>query len=246
MQAAAYWSRVLVLAVAVGACSREPTAPTTPIEMFDVFWETFDREYSYFDYKRINWDSLRTVFRPRAELAQSEGALMPSLKELVAPLRDVHVQLIHPDGWADPTYVPSAKVNWDENAWRTFRNSCGFALKKPGLGHCTNAGIGYLFVGSWNSSAFTIADIDAAVDRFRDAPALIVDVRPNVGGTDELALALAGRFATEPTTVGYVRFRLGRRHSSFTDEIVRRVSPRGTFQFRKPVVVLSGRGVFSS
>jgi hypothetical protein len=246
MHAATRASRLLILVVAVASCSNEPTAPTTPTEMFDVFWETFDREYSYFDYKRINWDSLRTVFRPRAEMAQSEDALVPVLKQLVAPLRDVHVQFMHADGGVVASYVPSTKVNWDENAWRVFRNSCGYAQRKPSLGYCTAAGINYLFVGSWNTSALTVADIDAAVDRFRDAPSLIIDVRPNGGGSDELSLALAGRFATATTTVGYVRFRDGRRHDSFTDEIVRRVSPRGTFQFRKPVIVLTGRGVYSS
>ena len=45
---------------------------------------------------------------------------------------------------------------------------------------------------------------------------------------------------------GYVRFRKGPRHSDFGDEITRRISPRGDFQYTKPVIVLAGRNVYSS
>ena len=234
-----------MLAVAV-ACSNEPTAPTTPIEMFDSFWETFDREYSYFDYKRINWDSLRTVFRPRAEAAPSEEALIPILKEMVAPLRDVHVWFTTPAGTTQPSFVPTAKVNFDGTLWTELTRQCGFVERQRDLGDCSISGVGYVFVGSWNSSRFTTADIDFAIDRYRFARGLIIDVRTNGGGSDQLALALAGRFASGPTTIGYVRFRDGVRHDDFGGEITRRISPRGSFQFDRPVIELAGRGVYSS
>ncbi|HEX6315134.1 MAG TPA: S41 family peptidase [Gemmatimonadaceae bacterium] len=104
----------------------------------------------------------------------------------------------------------------------------------------------YIVVGSWSPSSFSMPDLDAVVDQFRDAPGMIIEVRPNGGGDDALALALAGRFANAPTTIGYVPYRDGPRHDDLGAEIVRRVSPRGAFQFTRPVVVLSGRGVYSS
>jgi C-terminal processing protease CtpA/Prc len=75
---------------------------------------------------------------------------------------------------------------------------------------------------------------------------MVIDVRPNSGGNDALALALVGRFATRRTTTGYVRYRDGPRHDDFGGEVERHVDPRGPFQFTDPVVVLSGRGVVSS
>lgn len=238
--------RALAMLLALEACASEPTAPRTPVEMFDAFWTTFDREYSYFAYKGINWDSLRTEFRPRARVAGSETALIAVLKEMVAPLRDVHVCFKPDNGGCEATFVPATKMNWDGDAWRSFVNGCGFVQPRPALGHCNSSGIAYVFVGSWNQSLFTVADLDAVVDRYRDAPAMIVDVRPNGGGSDELALALASRFAASQTTGGYVRYRDGPRHDDFGQEITRRVSPRGPFQFLRPVIVLAGRGVYSS
>jgi C-terminal processing protease CtpA/Prc len=55
-----------------------------------------------------------------------------------------------------------------------------------------------------------------------------------------------GRFAAASTITGYVRFRDGPRHDDLGPETTRRVEPRGAFRYSGPVVVLSGRGVFSS
>lgn len=43
-----------------------------------------------------------------------------------------------------------------------------------------------------------------------------------------------------------MRYRSGPRHDDFGNELARQVGPRGAFQFTGPVIVLSGRGVFSS
>ena len=57
----------LVMAVACRGNSVAPTAtaPTDVVAQFDQLWATFDRNYSYFDYKRIDWNALRAEFAPR-------------------------------------------------------------------------------------------------------------------------------------------------------------------------------------
>lgn len=234
-------SRVAIgaLVTALAGCEDEPTAPGTPLEMFETFWATFDREYSYFEYKRINWDSLRTVFRPQAIVAGSEAVLIPILKEMVAPLRDLHVWFISPTGRVDFTFAPTVVANWDPFVWSRLTSTCNFVFARPDLGHCTMLGFAYVFIRSWNERNFSIADLDSLVDRYRDAPGMIIDVRPNAGGQDQLGLALAGRFAVNETAIGYVQYRDGPDHDDFGRQIARRVSPRGAFQFLKPVIVLA-------
>ena len=126
--------RALVVALAIVGCRDGPTAPSTPIEMFDAFWTTYDREYSYFAYKGINWDSLRTEFRPRAIAAESEEALIPILKQMVAPLRDLHAWFVRPDGRVDMTYASNAVVNWDAFVWTRLTDTCDLVYAKPELG----------------------------------------------------------------------------------------------------------------
>src|SRR5262245_6346523 len=232
--------------VAMMACGGTTEPPASLIGRFDLFWETFDREYSYFAYKGINWDSLRTVYRPRAEAATTQRELVAVLKEMVAPLRDVHVKFTTPANATEPTFEPTAIVNWNRDVWLNTIRSCSFSQPRQNLGSCTMNGFAYVVVGGWNSSQFAVSDLDALIDQFRGARGMVIDVRPNGGGNDGLALALAGRFATRRTTTGYARFRDGPRLDDFGDEIERRVDPRGSFQFTDPVVVLSGRGIYSS
>jgi hypothetical protein len=236
-----------LLSLAVVGCRATPTAPPASLlDRFDAAWNTFDAEYSYFEYKRVNWDSLRTVHRPRAAAAATQDELVAVLRDMTAPLRDVHVRFVKPDGVALSTYQTAALPNWERSVWDRYAMPCGLKQQRPNLGYCTMGGIAYVMVGSWDDRQLANADLDAVVDRFREAPAMIIDVRPNGGGSDALAYALAGRFATASTVVGYTRTRSGPRHDDFGPEMTRRVAPRGSFQFTKPVVVLSGRGVFSS
>lgn len=234
------------IALVVAGCSSATEPPSSFVGRFDLFWETFDREYSYFDYKRINWDSLRTVYRPRAEAATTQRELVAVLKEMVAPLRDVHVKFTTPAAAIEPTFEPTATVNWDRDLWLNTIRSCSFSQPRPNIGSCIMNGFPYVVVGGWNTSQFAASDLDALLDQLRGARGMVIDVRPNGGGNDALALAFAGRFATRRTATGYARFRDGPRHGDFGDEIERHVNPRGSFQFTDPVVVLSGRGIFSS
>jgi len=246
--------RLTVLALACGlsgalSCGSGTVAPPASlVGRFDLFWETFDAQYSYFAYKAINWDSLRAVYRPAAAAAKNQDELITILKQMVAPLRDVHVNFRTPSGALQPSFQPVTRMNWNRDIWLEVIKPCLFHHLKPNLGTCRmgGGGIGYIAIASWDPSMLSTSYLDVVIDQFRNTPGIIIDVRPNGGGDDALALALAGRFAKRRTTIGFVRFRDGRRHDDFSGEIAREVSPRGAFQFTQPVVVLAGRGVYSS
>lgn len=238
---------LLPVACIAAACKSSPTEPPASLTgRFDAVWASFDDEYPYFTYKQVNWDSLRTVFRPRAAAAASQAALADILVEMLAPLRDVHVRVIRADGSSLPTYQPADRKNWERSVWDRTAAACGLRQVKPDLSYCTMAGVAYVTIGGWTNSRFTVADLDGVVDGFRDAPAMIIDVRMNGGGDDALAFAFAGRFAATSTVTGFVQFRSGPRHDDFGPETTRHIGPRGAFQFTRPVIVLSGRGVYSS
>ena len=103
-------------AVTCGACGGGPAAPSVNADFasqFDSLWNTFDREYSYFDYKRIDWDALKTTYRPRAIAASEQSMFIAVIRELLAQLHDQHVVVRDPGGSTLPTYLPDAFVNWD-------------------------------------------------------------------------------------------------------------------------------------
>ncbi len=106
------------------ACSSSgsPTAPSAPpadfAAQFDSLWSTFDREYSYFDYKHIDWNAIREAFRPRAVGATDQLGFIGVIQEMLGRLHDLHVVLRNPGGGSLATYDPQYFVNWDRSVWQ--------------------------------------------------------------------------------------------------------------------------------
>jgi hypothetical protein len=244
------WARrrltMAMVSIAIAACASSPTDPQSAwVREFDEFWNNFDQTYSYFSYKRINWDSLGQVYRPRAAQVQNRDALIALLREMVAPLRDVHVWFEHTDGRRLGTFISTAAPNWRKEAWESYVGRNGWHQVST-WGYARLGDIGYIAIGSWNTQQVSIAAVDSVLDLLRDARAIIVDVRMNGGGNDQVAMAVAARFTNRTLPVEHFKFRDGRNHDSFTPLTTRQLSPRGSWQFTRPVVVLSGRLVYSS
>ena len=113
-------------------------------------------------------------------------------------------------------------------------------------GYSRIGSVPYLVFGQWLTSDFSSAAVDSVLELFRDAPAIIIDVRMNSGGDESLALSVASRFYDMARVATYVRYRNGPRHSDLGPFQPLVVDRRGSWQFTKPVLVLVGRGCFSS
>lgn len=108
-------------------------------------------------------------------------------------------------------------------------------------------GASYIAIPSWQpSSGSQAGELDSALSQFQSASSLIIDVRMNGGGDGSTAASFAGRFAGQTTIGGYDKFRSGPNHDDFGQLNSRTVSPRGPWQFTKPVLLLIGRGCYSS
>jgi carboxyl-terminal processing protease len=81
------------------------------------------------------------------------------------------------------------------------------------------------------------AEFDAAIDRYRDADAVILDLRGNPGGVGGMAMGLAGHFLDEPLSLGEMRTRRSVLHFRANP---RRVNPSGerVVPFTGPVAIL--------
>jgi carboxyl-terminal processing protease len=247
-----FTARVAVaLVVVLAGCggSVGPSAPVDPrpyAAAYDRFWSDFDRTYSYFTYKQVDWNAGRDALRERAAVVTSDSALVTVLLDAVAPLRDVHVWFRRPSGTTRPSYVPPRQVNWNRDLWLAQLPRLGWHQGNTNWGWGRVGDVGYIAVGAWNDAQVRMADIDAALEQLRETRALVVDVRMNGGGNDALALQLAARFTTRSVTFGRVRFRDGPSHDDFGPWTNRTVGPRGAWQYVKPVWLLVGAACFSS
>jgi len=232
----------------VGASTRA-SATAVPVtsfaEQFDALWARFDALYPSFDYKGVDWPAQRARYRDRAQRARSQGEFVSIAAEMLEPLRDLHVWFIDPHGQVLPTYRPSHVTNFDDARWRRALRQAGYVQRAADIGDATVGGYGYLFVGSWRGSV-DVTTLDLSLTRLRESPGLIIDVRTNGGGSDATALAFASRFTGSSFAASYVQVRNGPAHEDLDALTARMIAPRGSWQYLRPVVVITGRAGFSA
>jgi hypothetical protein len=236
------------LALVAAACGDDTSAPVTEpfVTSFDRMWNTVDREYSYFEYKGIDWYAVRS---PIAR-ALSARPTRPTSSRWCARRWERCATCTSgsspPDGRFIGTYTPTHRRNWSIAIKAAQLQRPGWVNVSPSLYHANLDGVAYIAIATFANGQFDVAAFDAVLDRYRDARAIVLDVRMNGGGNDALAYQVAGRFTTATRTTGYVQYRNGLRHDAFTALTARTVGPRGGWQFTRPVVLLTGRGAYSS
>ncbi len=186
----------------------------------------FDRTYPYLDLHG-------------APGALGEGEIGRALKEMLAPLKDLHVWIETPKG---PVYTVEGNPNppnWNGKAIHARLTEVLFRSPAHLVGRIGE--IGYVAIGAWKEEGF--GDLEAAIGKVADARALILDVRANGGGDELLARRIAGRFAKEPVVYGLAQPRDPTLPGNgFLDPIEKRFDPYclpGEHDARR-VVVLQG------
>src|SRR4029079_17443240 len=169
---------LVILSLSAGAWScgskRSPNAPAPPASDFgaqcDSLWSTFDREYSYFDYKQIDWNALKATYRPMAIAAPDQVGFIGVIREMLGRLHDLHVVVRDPSGATLATYVPDVFVNWDRTVWQQYIARANWTQGASDWGYGVLDGVPYIAIGGWNSTSIRAEEFDAAFERFRTAP----------------------------------------------------------------------------
>lgn len=237
----------LVLAACGGDATTAPTVSSNPpLAEFDALWAKYDATYPYFAYKNVNWDSLRTVYRPRAANAATQPELIDVLVEMLGNLRDGHAYITDRQGHFKSTYPPAKFVNWQQPVWYPYAQRYGVQFKSTYLAYATISTVPYILIATWLDSQISTAAVDSIIDLFPNAPAFIIDVRYNGGGDTLPAFHVAERFYDVPRIAEYTRHRNGPSHSDLEPAVPVRLNPRGSKPITAPVLVLAGRGSISA
>ncbi|MDR2823822.1 MAG: peptidase S41, partial [Prevotellaceae bacterium] len=163
---------------------------------FDALWHIIDTRYCFLDYKNINWDSIKTVYKPRLAQIQDKYALFDLFAAMLAELKDGHVNLSSEfdrsrywKWYSDyPANFNSSIIFNEQYLGQNYRMAGGLRYAKIAEGK-----VGYIYYGSF-SDGFSGANIVSIFQQFRDCRAIIIDVRNNGGGTLTYAEALASYF----------------------------------------------------
>lgn len=237
----------LLILLLTSSCEQlflESPAENTYAENFDTVWEVMNERYSLFEYKKIDWDSMRTVYRPLALQAQNDEELYDVLADMLNALKDGHVNLRAP--FDISRYLPylEAPANFsfdvlEKNYLGDYRIT-GYLLNQE------IDGVGYFYYRSFASN-ITKADLDYVFERFKDMPGIIIDIRNNEGGDPANGLQIAERIISERTKLYSYKLKNGPGPDDFTEEKDVYLDPNFEVpRFQGKVVVLTNRTVYSA
>jgi hypothetical protein len=248
------WRRPLAAGLAVlslGGCARslldpDPTPGSDPATNFEILWREFDRHYSFFVLKGIDWDETYARYRPQVTGSTSPKQLYDVLMEMLGTLQDGHVLLRAPwftyqyRGWLD-----GYPANYDAQVVYTRYVHTPTTSPSGNVVHGRVGHLGYIHISDFVAETL-VQEFDQALEELRDTDGLVLDIRDNGGGHDWKSEAVAARFADSSRLYRRFQFRNGPAHDDFTPLENDFVSPRGPFQYLKPVAVLTNRRVFSA
>lgn len=183
---------------------------------FDVLWQSFADHYPFFALKKVDWNTVRATYRPRAASA-SPTELFDIFRAMIEPLQDAHTSLSAPDigreiAWhrpdpdsigpnGRPRIAEIIRTKYVRGPMRTWANGCvSFGYLPDSIGYLSITGFsGYTQDGSFRSmlTALEVA-LDTIFADTRGWRGLLIDVRVNGGGADPLGIVVASRLTATP------------------------------------------------
>jgi carboxyl-terminal processing protease len=251
---------VLVMAVtAISSCQKlllPSVSKNTPVNNFEEMWKGYDQWYGMFETRHINWDSLHQVFSTQVTDNMSNRQLYDMLSRLITPLNDIHA-FLQPTSDGLPRYESS-------EFFRTNKIQQDFSIDLVkqkyipslvaidekfhyGIIPVNSENIGYIHFGEFGMPvSFYQLQMKKVMDALKDTKGIIVDIRNHAGGDDEVSRFITGWFAAETKLFMTVRKRNGPARNNFTAPQNWYVDKQGSYQYTKPVVLLTTRWTASA
>ncbi len=239
----------LIIIIFLYCCHKdeEPSENKSQYQLdFESIWRNFDRHYVFFNYKNIDWIETYDNYVSQVAEINNHSDFISLIKNMLAPLKDVHVWIQETNGQRIHPYFPTYTINWDNNIWQSYISDYNWHQENSSWGWFKQDSIGYFSISNWNADEIILNDFDAALDSMRFCKGIIIDIRTNGGGYGPLAGSIGGRFVNDTFNCGYVQYRNGDDHSEFTNMVAIEYPKRGDWQFTKTIVLLIGRACFST
>src|SRR5215831_2969482 len=215
-----------------------------PEKNFEHLWKTYDRNYALFGPKRIDWDLLYKVYRPRVTPQTTDDELFDVLASLLGNLNDNHVRLTSPKRSFQSGILGQLKMedfSLDLVKEKYLKGKYTELVNNVFQYGWLSDSIGYLHFRNFGRLEESSAAIDQIVKEFKDAKGIIIDVRGNGGGDDRVGKVIADRFADRRRLYMKTQIRNGPDHSNFSEWKYWYVEPEGPIQFTRPVILLTHR-----
>lgn len=214
---------------------------------FDYLWKKCYHNYSFFEYKNIDWNDIKQKYQPLIYENMTQEDLFKVLADMLRELRDAHTNLYSN---MNISFFPIQKLGPDNFEWRTITDNYlptnyhitgpfrhDFLLNSNNIGYIRYA----TFMGDINDT-----QLDFVLRRYANTNGLIIDIRENGGGAANNVFKLLSRFIDEKTLVYYSRHKSGPELNNFSDYFPTNIEPSEKVRYLKKVMLLTDRSTYSA
>ena len=244
-----YALSIVLLCFLFTSCIDEEEYSNSPQGNFEALWRIIDEHYCFFQYKQeaygLDWNEVHARYSRQIDESMTERQLFEVLTNMLAELRDGHVNLSYSGNVARYwTWHEAHPANLSDTLLRRYLGT-DYKIAAGLRYRILDDHIGYIRYESF-SSGVGDGNLDEVLVELMPCHGLIIDLRGNGGGTLNYAETLAARFATEKTLVGYMQHKTGTGHNDFSPMEAQYIEPSSRLRWHKPVCVLTNRGVYSA
>lgn len=216
------------------------------IASFDALIDALRAKYSYFELRDVEWEKLFAEHRRDIVNEPTTDGWLRRTAKMLAAARDVHLTL-ELDGQQVPTFIRRVDPNFQWSSARKLIPNLRRLNDVVSAG-TTDDDIAYILIATWaGRSHEDLKHVQERLEASFNAPGLIIDVRPNSGGSEMLARSVAAWFIDKPSVYAKHVYRRGAGPDDFTPVRERIVEPNAPpRRYAGPVAVLMGRKNLSS
>jgi C-terminal processing protease CtpA/Prc len=216
-----------------------------PIAMYDEFWNWVDKNYFYFDAKKVDWNAVYQKFAPTISNSTSEEELFKAMDQSILALKDGH-SVIYKQGKTGSFYDYKAGYEIHDDFKVVKKNYVidsisGSKIMFAGL---LEDNIGYIRLANFSLKPDfykALSDLKAL-----KVEKIIIDIRSNGGGNSNPVPALLSQFVTERLPLGAYVEKTGPGHNDVTKPIWIYTEPKSNSNWNIPIVVLINRVTYSA
>lgn len=240
---------ILVLLVPLVSCVDTEERTDNPTGNFEALWQILDERYCFFDYKQkeygLDWDNVYAKYKVRVNNNMTTVQLFEVLCDMLAELRDGHVNLSssmdYGRYWKWQEAFPK---NYSDSLERHYMGT-DYMIASGLRYRVLDDNIGYIRCSTFETPIGE-GNLDETLSYLFLCRGLIIDIRNNGGGDLTMAERLAGRFVQEKTLVGYMQHKTGTGHNDFSPLEEFYLEPSSNVRWHKKVCVLTNRSVYSA
>ena len=219
------------------------TGSQSPVEKLR---RLIDEKYSYRDLRGVDWDRAFSTFGPLMERAQTPEQFAEYAAKLLECAHDPHLWIKVGDK-SIGGFKRNVVRNYNISTLRRIVPGFAERNKRISTGQFKDS-IGYIMISDWSKREEDgLEPAFAALKEFADAPGLIIDIRPNSGGSELLAEEFAGCFIDKPVMYSMHIYRKTSEPNGFGKPQERVLKPnKEKPHYRGKVAVLMGQVNMSS